>query len=290
MEAVVSVVIPCYNATAFIGQALLSLQQQRFAAWEAIVVDDGSTDDLPSALRPFEQDPRIRYLRLAQNGGISIARNAGIAASTAKYVALLDADDCFHPDNLAQKVAHLEANPTIGAVLSNCATFSEDTSKPIATRYANLEQPIDNLLFLKRTVVPCPSVVVIRRSSFETVGLFDPDLMLAEDWEYWLRLLSRTTVHNIPLDLVYYRIHGEQSSRKIALWQRFKLLSYQKARPFFRNRWHYYHGLSNLYLIFSANYYHHTSNHFKVLYFLVASILLHPLPILRRMVKLVGVR
>lgn len=101
----ISIIMPAYNSAATIGAALASVVAQTFTDWEALIVDDGSTDPLASALAGFAADPRIRLLRLAQNSGVCAARNAGLDAACGEFVAFLDADDAWLPEKLAWQLA-----------------------------------------------------------------------------------------------------------------------------------------------------------------------------------------
>ena len=105
MMPVISVVIPAYNAAETLERALVSVAVQSLADIEIIVVDDGSTDDTPRLLRDRAAlDPRMRALTQA-NGGVARARNAGIAAARAEWVATIDADDLWHPRKLELQLA-----------------------------------------------------------------------------------------------------------------------------------------------------------------------------------------
>jgi len=97
----VAVLTPVYDAAAFLGRALGSLQAQTLTSWELVVVDDGSTDDVAAALALFLDDPRIRILRHDANRGLGAALNAGLAATTAPLVAYLPADDVWAAGHLA---------------------------------------------------------------------------------------------------------------------------------------------------------------------------------------------
>lgn len=105
MSRDVSVVIPAYNCEAFLSRALASLESQTLPPHEILVVDDCSTDDTRGRVRAAaEKDNRIRLIALPQNGGPSIARNAGLAAASSTWIAILDADDAFAPERLEQLV------------------------------------------------------------------------------------------------------------------------------------------------------------------------------------------
>ncbi len=110
----VSVIIPCYNHAHYLSYALESVLAQTYNDWEAIVVDDGSTDNTAEVTAQFN-DPRIRYI-YQNNQGLSSARNTGIYASLAGAIALLDADDVWEADYLEKMLPTLESNPEAAAV------------------------------------------------------------------------------------------------------------------------------------------------------------------------------
>ena len=110
MTAAVSVIVPAYNAAGFVGRAIESVLAQTMQALEIIIIDDGSTDETLSVLRGYEKaSPAVRIVELARNGGVAAARNAGMAAARGDWLAVLDADDAFAPERLAELVAFGES-------------------------------------------------------------------------------------------------------------------------------------------------------------------------------------
>ncbi len=109
----VSVIIPVYNKADTLGMAIESVCAQTLGAWELIVVDDGSTDDVMSAMAPYASDPRIRLIR-QENAGVSAARNRGIQAAREPYLAFLDADDEWLPRHLEDLKTMIEQEPGAG--------------------------------------------------------------------------------------------------------------------------------------------------------------------------------
>jgi glycosyltransferase involved in cell wall biosynthesis len=107
----VSVVVPCYNRAGLIGEAVETVQRQSLQEWELIVVDDGSIDHLEDALRPYQDDRRIRYLRHPQNRGAAAARNTGLAAARGRFVAFLDSDDQWLERKLERQLEAVLAAP-----------------------------------------------------------------------------------------------------------------------------------------------------------------------------------
>ncbi|MDA8145809.1 MAG: glycosyltransferase family A protein [Thermaerobacter sp.] len=196
--ALVSVVIPAYNAAATLPAALESLVAQTFADWEAWVVDDGSTDATAQVAKAFS-DSRVLFLRQA-NAGPSAARNRGLAAARGEWVAFLDADDTFEPDKLTRQLAAAAIHPE--AVAITC-----DWHRPgVAVPPAPAELPWRrwreaDLWSLNRFQT---STVLARRQVLTRLGGFDPAVDGAEDWELWIRLAGQGPVVHLLWPLVAY--------------------------------------------------------------------------------------
>src|SRR5579862_8348566 len=132
----ISVIIPAYNAEQTIGESLESLLAQTCPHWEAIVVDDGSTDSTGEIARQFAaRDSRIRMIQQA-NGGESAARNTGISRATYEWLLFLDADDWIAPRYIERMTAELIANPELDAVhcrsvrVAQTGTYVVDDYRP----------------------------------------------------------------------------------------------------------------------------------------------------------------
>jgi glycosyltransferase involved in cell wall biosynthesis len=199
----VSVVIPAYNYGHFVAEAVDSALAQTYANREVIVVDDGSTDDTRKRLAAYGD--RVRYL-YQENRGLAAARNAGIRAARGEYVALLDADDVWHPQKLELQMAYLAAHPEVG-LLGAERTKERPPRWPAVDRAAGLAARVVTL----EQLVVCsrfgPSSVVIARRCFEAVGHFDPALRSVEDRHMWVRIALRFAVHKLDSVLWWYRVH-----------------------------------------------------------------------------------
>ena len=203
----VSVIIPAYNVSAYIAEALDSVFAQTFSDFEAIVVDDGSPDRdaLKRTLQPYFG--RIVYLE-QENKGLSGARNMGIRAARGKYVALLDADDIWERDYLAVQVGYLRDHPEIDVVYPDAVIFGEGLD--VGRVYSELfptraEVSFESLLNREAYVFIS---VTGKREVFVNAGLFDEDLRACEDIDLWLRLAwagTRFATHGQRL--VSYRRH-----------------------------------------------------------------------------------
>jgi len=183
----VSVIIPTYNRAALLEQAVRSVLAQTHPDLEVIVVDDGSTDDTAKVVGSFD-DLRVRYLHQA-HAERSIARNRGMAEAKGAYIALLDDDDLYLPHKLARQVEFLEANPTVELVGSGIQLIDE-RGQPLREVRPWLNRPPQLTLevCLRSSGLLISSVMFRRRALDRLDQWFDPDLHLAEDTDFWIRL------------------------------------------------------------------------------------------------------
>lgn len=206
-RATVSVVIPCYNAERFLGEALAGVQAQTHPPLETIVVDDGSTD---SSAAVAERFPSVRVLRQA-NAGVAAARSRGLAAARGEWVAFLDADDRWRPAKLARQLAR--AAEGFDFVYCDSENFGEPGFLP-ATRSAYSELPEGDVF---RALVGgnfvTTSGVLARRSLLQAGGPFEARFSPAEDWAVWLRLAGAVPFGCVREVLVDYRVHAAGISR-----------------------------------------------------------------------------
>jgi glycosyltransferase involved in cell wall biosynthesis len=204
----VTVVMPAYDAAAFIGEAIESVLAQTFADWELVVVDDGSTDGTPEVVAGYD-DPRVRLLTLEHSGLPAVARNHGLAASASRYVAFLDADDLWRPPKLARQLAVLDSRPEVGVVHTGFEQLRDGALEPII--------PLPGLTAsgpqFERLAVGnyiANSSVLLRRELLARHGPFDEDPQLrgTEDFELWLRLSPHTELAYVHEPLLVHRLHA----------------------------------------------------------------------------------
>src|SRR5664280_1531707 len=199
-QPLVSVVIPAFNAEAFVAEAIESVLAQDYEPVEVIVVDDGSTD------RTAAVASRYPVTRLTpDNGGQAAARNAGVTAAHGPLVAFLDADDLWLPAKLSTEVAYLSAHPEVGYVLVRMQrVLLPGAPWPPGTPATWFQQPQTGTL---------PSAGLARRSVLESIGPFDTGFRHGSDTEWQARTADagiRWTL--LPVVLVQYRIHGANDS------------------------------------------------------------------------------
>lgn len=204
----VSVIVPCHAQASYLPRAVESVLAQTLADWELVVIDDGSPDDVPGALAPGLQDPRVTLVQQS-NRGLGGARNRGIAATTGPYVQFLDADDWLAPEKLERQLAVFGDEPDVGLVYCDYHIAFEETGRlerVDAHELGSLEsKPLET--FWIRWNFP-PHVPLVRRAWLERVGGFSEDVMFAEDVDLWLRLMAADCRwRHVPEPLAYYRRH-----------------------------------------------------------------------------------
>ncbi len=206
----VSVVIPCYNQGRFLRDALDSVFRQTHGSVEAIVVDDGSTDDTAAVARTF---PAARYLE-QPNAGAPVARNVGLRESRGDYVIFLDADDRLVPDAIAAGIESLASHPDWAFVTGHVRLIEADGSPAGVPPHRHVD-PDPLLDLLRANYIWTPGVVMYRRRVFESPDAFDASAGGSADYELNIRLARQFPVgchHRIVLE---YRRHGANMSADV---------------------------------------------------------------------------
>lgn len=209
-EIKVSVVIPSYNAAAYIVGAVESVLAQTFRDFEILVIDDGSTDNTKKVLEKYGEPVQYIY---KSNGGVSSARNFGIEKARGKYIAFLDADDVWVPKKLEKQIAVLEANEKIGLCYAAAEKVDENLQTIGRIEARAYEDYCEALLLNLNIVAGSCSSAVIRREVAQRTNGFDAKFSTCADWDYWLRLSLLTEFAPITDFLVKYRVvAGSMSS------------------------------------------------------------------------------
>jgi glycosyltransferase involved in cell wall biosynthesis len=215
-----SVIIPAFNAERFIEDTLLSVRRQSIENWEAIVVDDGSSDDTPRVVRRMaSSDRRIRIVA-GQHVGVSAARNLGMSLARGRYLALLDADDLWCAEKLEAHLRHLETQPEVGVSFSQ-VRFMSFGGEPGNTCSRVPAGPVPAWRLLYDNPATTCSTLVIRRSLLDRIGGFDESMSYAEDLEWLLRaaLLGGATIAGLQRPLVLYRTNESGLSSRLERMQ-----------------------------------------------------------------------
>lgn len=199
----ISVIVPCYNQSHFLEEALQSVMDQTDSNWECIIINDGSFDKTEEiALVWCAKDSRFRYVK-KENGGLSSARNTGIAISQGEYILPLDADDKIHANYLEKIVKAFSENPALELVTSKIQFFGS----------SNKELKLPNYNYKKLLVQNCfVCSSAFKKTSWESVGGYDTNMKSFEDWEFWIRILNeKSQVCIIPELMFRYRKHDKGS-------------------------------------------------------------------------------
>jgi len=212
----VSVIIPAFNTSRFISQAIESVLNQAFTDQELIVVDDGSTDDTASLVMKY--GGKLRYI-YQKNQGLSSARNTGIVKAEGEYIGFLDADDYWDREKLRHQVALLDSSPDTGVVYTALKVVDKDNHE-IEERGCLVRGRIFFSLLTENCVVGSCSSALIRRECFEKAGTFDEMLSASEDWDLWLRIAPYYLFDFVDLPLTFYRIHEGNMHKDLVLMER----------------------------------------------------------------------
>ena len=212
----VSVVIITYNQGQFIAEAIQSVLDQTLRDLEIIVIDDGSTDNTREVVSPFP----VTYFH-QENQGVCKAYNRGAALSTGEYIYFLDADDVALKDALEKEVKVLDSHPEVAFSYGQAYVMTEQghvyrvrkSSILNSSAIVDGKEQIRELLFINRIT---SSTVLLRRRCFEEVGGFDERMgAISEDRHLYVRLCKRYPVAYIAEPLIKYRVHPEQTHKKV---------------------------------------------------------------------------
>lgn len=224
-EPTVSVIIPLYNGERFIADAIRSVQSQSVEGLECIVVDDGSTDHSAAIAAGFGDS--VRVIRKS-NGGVADARNVGIEAAEARFIALLDADDVWRPSKLTCQLPLFETEEGIGLVYCGLQIVDEELN-PIEEHAAPPpEIGLRNSLLMEEPYISIPSTGVFPKEVLTAVGGFDERLSTSADTDLVCRVALRYPIRSVPEPLVLYRVHSGQMHLGVDAMQRDMLLVFDK--------------------------------------------------------------
>ena len=208
----ISVVMPVYNAEAYLSEAIESILNQTFTNFEFIIVYDASTDNSYKIIEEFlKKDKRIIFLINKNNLGLAESRTKGTKYATGKYLAVADADDISIPTRLEKQYNYLEKHSDFGVVGGFIQLFDSQTQKIIGVR----KYYEDDSNLRKRLFLYCPiaqPVCMIRKEVFDNIGYYDPKYPLAEDLDLWFRIGTRYKFANIQEILLKYRVHKNSTT------------------------------------------------------------------------------
>ena len=206
----VTVIIPTYNRSRFVCEAIDSVLAQNYANLELLVIDDGSTDNTAQVVSAY--GPAVRYLRQA-NAGAAAARNRGIELATGTLVAFLDSDDLFLDGKLARQVQVFARQPETVFAYSWFSILDEAGRTRLGRRCRLTGCVAEQLLAQCMQGPLATPTIMVRRDALRSVGGFDETMHLSEDIDLWCRLARLGPIALIPEVLVEVRRHGGNLSR-----------------------------------------------------------------------------
>ena len=222
----VSIIIPTYNKSKFISEAIESVMNQSYPDWELIVVDDFSTDNTEEIVTNFilrHDGDRIKYVKNERKKGVSGARNTGIRYLKGKYIAFLDSDDFWDRDNLKLKAEILNSNQSIDALFSDCSFFGEVEKDYMTAPYIKelfhdkfwIRQNM-SLSIAQDSIIPFmfkngspfrTQSLLLKKELLGKVGLFDENMIYYEDADFIFRCFCSGKVGYLDKKLCHIRRH-----------------------------------------------------------------------------------
>lgn len=219
-KPLVSVIIPTYNRSWMVQEAIDSVLDQDFTDYELIVVDDGSGDSTPTILAGYGRAITVHH---QSNRGVSAARNHGIAAASGQLIAFLDSDDLWLPRKLATQVKFFKDHPD--AVINQ--TQERWIRNGVRVNPRQRHHKFSGMIF-EHSLALClvsPSAVMLKKSLFDDVGVFDEQLPACEDYDLWLRISCRYPVHLIDTPLIIKRGGHDDQLSKVAGLDKYRIQS-----------------------------------------------------------------
>lgn len=242
-KPLVSIVLPVYNGEQFLDISIRSCIAQTYENWELLIVDDGSGDRSPEIAKEYEKkDSRVHYFKNPQNLRLPRTLNRGFSLAKGEYLTWTSDDNYYEPTALEELVGALQSGNAEFAFAACSIINAKDEVISSITAPKDYRHAIWDYDFVG-------ACFMYTRKVYETVGEYDPDLFLCEDYDYWLRIFARFEVAYIDKILYAYRRHdkalsathleGQYESFEKALLKNFK----NKTDAVTLDRFYLYRGL-----------------------------------------------
>ena len=204
----VSIIVPCYNQAQYLTEALQSVLEQTYGNWECIIVNDGSPDNTKEVAQEWvKKDSRFIYL-FKENGGLSSARNAGIAIAEGEFILPLDADDRIGKDYTLLTMKVFQEDPDLKLVYCKAEKFGEESGSWNLSVFSLFELARQNMIFCS---------ALYRKEDWSRVDGYDENMIFGlEDWEFWIAILKNGgEVKCLDEVEFYYRISENSMARTV---------------------------------------------------------------------------
>lgn len=219
MNPLVSTIVLCYNQSRFVSETLDSVNAQTYKTTELIIVDDCSSDDSVAIIKGWLPRNQIDYTFIChqENQGICKSLNDALAVARGKYISMTASDDVWLPDKIAQQVEIMESQPDhVGVVYSDAFQMDQD-GRPLPDMFISGSKRLPQIpqgqmldILVSGNFIPAMTTLV-RRSCYETVGVFDESLPW-EDWDMWMRIARQYSFVYSRTPSAKYRVHSQSYS------------------------------------------------------------------------------
>lgn len=231
MDLKISVIIPCYNQSHFLNDAVGSVIRQTYTNWECIIVNDGSADNTDAVAKEWcLKDARIKYVK-KENGGLSSARNKGLEEARCDYIQFLDADDVLDVNKFSESI---HASQSADVIITNFNVFNNNTGSAGSPSFDLNKNQFNFLSVLtdwdEKFVIPIHCGLF--KSHLFTNVRFNENLKAREDWVMWLQIFKqniKTVFINEPLAL--YRQSGNSMSQNKEVMDKNLIEAYKVIYP-----------------------------------------------------------
>jgi len=218
-KPLVSVITPVYNCEKYLAQTIESVINQTYENWEMILADDCSPDNSAEIIKKYsEKDPRIKYVKLPENGGAAKARNKALEVSQGRYIAYLDADDIWLPKKLERQLAFMEEND----VQFTCCDYEKiEADGTNLNKVVHMPKTITYNQLLSNTIIQTVGVIADTKK-FDKKLLIMPDVRRGQDSATWLQMLRNGVKFTGQNEVLaqYRRVPQSLSANKFSAMKR----------------------------------------------------------------------
>jgi glycosyltransferase involved in cell wall biosynthesis len=219
----ITVLMPVYNCELYVCEAIDSVLGQSFSDFEFLIIDDASSDSTVSLIKSYN-DSRIQLIEKPINTGYTNSLNYGLKIAKGKYIARMDGDDISLQERFVKQVSFLEANPDIILCGSWYSIIGSERIEKVPEKHDQIK-----LAFLKGNCIAHPSVMM-RKQSLDLFSIvYDVAKEPAEDYDLWVRLMSKGKLHNLQEVLLDYRTHSKQVSNRQSVEQRNRVIEIRNS-------------------------------------------------------------
>lgn len=234
MNEIVSIIMPSYNTASYITESIKSIQNQTYHQWELIIIDDCSTDDTETVVKPFLKDKRIKYLKNETNRGAAVSRNYGLRETKGRWIAFLDSDDLWEPIKLEKQISFMKNN---GYSFSYTAYKEIDENSKDTGFYVTGPKRITKKKMENYCYPGCLTVMYDKKTMGE---IQIADIKKNNDYAIWLKCSEKADCFLLDCVLASYRKRkgsiSRQSYIKLIKWH-FKLWHETQRKSIVKSLW-----------------------------------------------------